>query len=393
LKIENVHIMRPEAPKIAILADFPWSFLEGGATGRGGGQQSTWLSQIAEQYSYSGDYDIHWISLYHRNRWIGSKRRRTWGGQHFCEIELASATANLELNYLPARWLLGREIKKLKPDLIHCWGTESSYPIICGHASVPTLLSMQGIMTEYDRIGTFDGSRFWKKVCKWESGFLNNATLVTTESQWGMERVKEVAPSIDVRKVEYGVHPSFYELKWAPDLSAPFALYTGSIDHRKGLDLLVDAIAGLEKREWTLKIAGDGPLRAELEARNIPGIEWLGMLEWKSLQELMTKALCFVMPTRADTSPNAVKEARVVGLPVVTTKHGGQTGYIIDGENGYIVEPLTAMRFGEALNLLMTNPSLAIKMGNARHLEDRAYFRVENTANEFQKLYKELLDR
>jgi glycosyltransferase involved in cell wall biosynthesis len=50
----------------------------------------------------------------------------------------------------------------------------------------------------------------------------------------------------------------------------------------------------------------------------------------------MAKAWCLVHPTRADTSPNCVKEARVIGLPVVTTPNGGQTQYVQHGESGFI---------------------------------------------------------
>lgn len=377
--------------RIAILADFPWSFLEGGAKGRGAGQQSTWLSQIAEQYAISSDFDIHWISLYHRNRYVGSSRRQEWGGQKFCEIELGSATVNLALNYWPSRWMLAREIKNLKPDLIHCWGSECSYAVMCKALPIPSILSMQGIMTEYDRIGTFDGSRFWKKVAKWEPEFIRSATIVTTESQWGMDRVREVVPGKDVRMVEYGVNRSFYDLKWDPDLTAPFALYSGSIDRRKGVDLLVDAMAAIPNRNWTLKLAGDGPLRAELEARGVPGLEWLGVLQWDRLQKLLTKAQCLVLPTKADTSPNVVKEARVVGLPVVTTVHGGQAGYIKNGENGLIVDPLTTSELANALNRVMSAPDWARQMGHTRHEEDRNYFLPEHTARGFQNLYRELL--
>jgi len=51
----------------------------------------------------------------------------------------------------------------------------------------------------------------------------------------------------------------------------------------------------------------------------------------------LESAWCSVLLTRADTSPNSVKEARVVGLPAVTFQHGGQAGYIIDCVNGRVL--------------------------------------------------------
>jgi glycosyltransferase involved in cell wall biosynthesis len=109
------------------------------------------------------------------------------------------------------------------------------------------------------------------------------------------------------------------------------------------------------------------------------------------MQEVLAGALCFVLPTRGDTSPNSVKEARVVGLPVVTSAHGGQSGYILNGQNGCIVDPLTSEGIAEALDRIMTDPDLARRMGAERHQHDREYFMPDNTANGFRRIYRELL--
>ena len=50
----------------------------------------------------------------------------------------------------------------------------------------------------------------------------------------------------------------------------------------------------------------------------------------------MSKAWCLALPTRADSSPNVVKEARVIGLPVITTPDGGQVQYVTHRQSGWI---------------------------------------------------------
>ncbi len=81
----------------------------------------------------------------------------------------------------------------------------------------------------------------------------------------------------------------------------------------------------------------------------------------------------------------------MLGLPVVTSPHGGQIGYIRDGENGFIVDPGDTEMLAHAMCLIMENPALALEMGAARHEEDRAYFRPERTAEAFLEIYLELL--
>lgn len=376
---------------IAILADFPWSYFDAGAVGRGGGQACTWLAQIAEQFTKTQTYRIHWISI-DRGSFSGRVTTRQWANQIFTRIPGGNARLDLLSGFRISKWLLGRELRKIRPDLLHCWGTERSYPIVCGSYPMPSILSMQGILTEYARIGSFAGNAYWTRLAAWEPRFLKSATMVTAESQWGLDRVREAAPGTDVRMVEYGVHPSFFELTWSPDTAQPYALYSGSIDQRKGVDILIDAVAEIPNRNWRLKMAGDGPLRPQLEARQVPGVEWLGVLDWKAMQHELSHAICVVLPTKADTSPNVSKEARVVGLPVITTQHGGQAGYIEDGVNGFIVNPLDSHALAKALSVLMGNFCRAKDMGAARHAIDREYFLPEHTANGFLAIYSEMLN-
>jgi glycosyltransferase involved in cell wall biosynthesis len=377
--------------KIAILADFPWSFFDQGSTGRGGGQQCTWLTQLAEEFSKSCPYEVHWITNSHTRIGRGV-RTREWGGQFFHRIQSVKVSVDLALNYAPSRFLLSRELGRIRPDLIHAWGTEHSYPVACGTCGVPSVLSMQGVLTNLSRKGYLPDHWYWKKLSLMEPAFLEAATLVTCESQWAIDRVHEIAPVVNTRQVEYGVNPGFYEITWEPDDEQPYMLFVGTLAAYKGINVLLDAVREVENKPWTLRIVGDGPLRSAVTSCNIPGVEWLGVLPWADLQQQMSNATCLVHPTLADSSPNVVKEARVIGLPVITTVHGGQAGYIHGGENGIIVDPLEVFGLAEALSRLMDNPQLARRMGAARHAEDRAYFRPAETARRFFEIYDELLN-
>ena len=376
---------------IAILADFPWSFFSAGATGRGGGQACTWLAQLAGAFSSERRYRIHWVSL-DRSLWCGRVMRHEWGGQLFTKIPAGRLKIDLASGYRLSRWLLGRELRRIKPDLIHCWGTERSYPIACGFRSLPSVLSMQGVIGNLHRCGYLPDIWAWRQMAEWEPFLLRRATLVTCESAWARDRVSEEAPATDVRLVEYGVHPSFYDLKWNPDIANPYAVFVGSLAPYKGVRELLDALRSLSDRRWKFKfIGGDGPLMGEVRDSGIAGVEFLGSLAWSELQAELCGATCLVHPTFADSSPNVVKEARVIGLPVITTPHGGQAGYILDGQNGIIVDPVQAAGLADALASLMGDPAKARVMGASRHEIDRAYFRPERTANAFISLYDEIL--
>ena len=72
-----------------------------------------------------------------------------------------------------------------------------------------------------------------------------------------------------------------------------------------------------------------------LRELNDPSIEVLGMLKTNDVQAQMSKAWALVTPTRADTSPNVVKEARVIGLPIIGSPNGGHAEYIDHGNDGF----------------------------------------------------------
>jgi glycosyltransferase involved in cell wall biosynthesis len=372
--------------KIAILADISLEALCKTPLGRGGQQLSTWLPQLAQALSRETDLEITWIIL---TKDVKKHRITHLLGQVFYEIPKGSLTLDIITGHFFARRKLQSILDQIKPDIIHVWGSEGSYPSVLKKATVPTIMSMQGILSEYDRIGSFRDNWRMRLLSWYEKMWVPLATLVTSESEWGKEKVRCIAPHADCRIVEYGVNPSFYDLKWDPRASEPCVLYSGGRDWRKGYDILLAALRLPPVPFWKCWIAGGG--RTQNDSAMIPeNVEVLGNLDWNELQDRMSKAWLLVLPTRGDTSPNAVKEARVVGLPVITTPHGGQAGYIHDGENGFIVDPLTSESLRRAMDTLMSDYSMTRKMGATHHEKDREYFFPERTALAFASIYLEL---
>lgn len=372
--------------RIAIIADFPWSALEGGAHGRGGGQGCTWLPQLAEAFSHYPEFEIHWVSIARQGEPTTTVHAI---GQTFHRLRGVKMSVDLALRNHPARWLLRKKIREIGPDLVHAWGTESIHPCALLDFQGPAILSMQGVLTEYARIGGLPDDWRWRRMISTEADFMAAADIVTAESRWGIDRVREVNPDANCRMVEYGVHPDFYELPWTPDPATPYLIYVGGSGRRKGLDVLLDALAHLPERRWELRLAGDAAIEKEVASRALSGVTCLGMLPWNDMRHQLQGAWAFTLPTRGDTSPNSVKEARVIGLPVVTSTHGGQAGYIKDGVNGRIVDPLDPMNLAAALADVMSSLDRAIALGRGQHVEDRAYLRPERTAEGFIHIYQE----
>lgn len=156
-----------------------------------------------------------------------------------------------------------------------------------------------------------------------------------------------------------------------PELQRPVFLFVGHLVRRKGLHLLLEACAILQKQgysDYTLLAVGDGPQREELEVfiRNHDleeRVKLLGRLDYDRLGAYFRKADVFVLPTLEDTWGMVVLEAMLFGKPVLCSKWAGTAEMMIDGENGYVFDPHQPEKLAELMHWFMNNLSRISVMG------------------------------
>ncbi|MFR2948415.1 MAG: glycosyltransferase family 4 protein, partial [Akkermansia muciniphila] len=168
-------------------------------------------------------------------------------------------------------------------------------------------------------------------------------------------------------------------------------LFAGTIYELKGISYLVEAFTHPSLSHVQLFIAGNGALRERLEALSTPNIHWLGSISRAELQQHLSTAWFLVHPTLGDCCPNIVKEARVMGLPVITTEEGGQTQYVQDGVSGYIVPVHNSAAVREAAQKLSVSLDKAMSMGMERHQECRRLLDVKQTVTGCLSRYHTML--
>ena len=107
----------------------------------------------------------------------------------------------------------------------------------------------------------------------------------------------------------------------------------------------------------------------------------------------MARAWCLVHPTRADTSPNCVKEARVIGLPVVTTPNGGQTQYVHHGKSGFIHPAGDVEGLIQGVLAVTQSREISLQMGATGQAECRAKLTPAATAGHLLEIYQTVQNR
>jgi glycosyltransferase involved in cell wall biosynthesis len=161
---------------------------------------------------------------------------------------------------------------------------------------------------------------------------------------------------------------------------------------------LIEAVQILRTRgrNVTAVIAGEGPLRGELEAQ----IERLGLREHVRLlghrhdiETMFSSIDIFVQPSKSEGMSNTILEAMASGLPVVATAVGGADEMVIEGSTGLLAPPLDAARLADVLDVLVSDVSRRRSMGSAARTRAREEFSLERMVHRYQALYSDLARR
>lgn len=152
----------------------------------------------------------------------------------------------------------------------------------------------------------------------------------------------------------------------------------GRLVERKGFHYLIEAVRRLkpEFKDLTLTIVGNGPFRLYLEKfvqdHQMQDYVFIkGGLPDEELSLIYQQSdlfvLAHVMLENGDTEgcPTVFSEASGCGLPVIGGVEGGASTVIVDGVTGYIVNPRNIEELSGRMKMILSDPNLAKRMGQA----------------------------
>ena len=130
-----------------------------------------------------------------------------------------------------------------------------------------------------------------------------------------------------------------------------------------------------------LVLAGDGPLREQVQQAAGPNVVLAGAVAPARVAELMAQADIFVQHSVVDPEtgdeeglPVAILEAMAAALPVVATRHAGIPEAVLDGTTGLLVDEGDVDAMAQALARLAADPALRRRMGAAGWERARDHF-------------------
>ncbi|MBF2013751.1 MAG: glycosyltransferase [Rivularia sp. T60_A2020_040] len=180
---------------------------------------------------------------------------------------------------------------------------------------------------------------------------------------------------------------------------------TGRLVEKKGIEYAIRAVAQLAKTHSNLEynIIGDGELKFELQQLidelNVGNI--VNLVGWKNeqeIREILDISHLFIAPSvtaadgNQDAPINVLKEAMAMGLPVISTYHGGIPELVEDGVSGYLVPERDTDALAQKLGYLLEHPESWTEMGQAGRNYVEKHYDLHTLNDQLVKIYQQLLN-
>lgn len=321
-------------------------------------------------------------------------------------------------------------VEKVKPDIVHIHGTETSFGCLLGQLDVPALLSIQGLLnpiapkyrgdissnrelrSKPDAGGGLKGKIFNKSfhyhnqllslLAQRESKVIPAAKHVMGRTIWDRLVTSVLAPAATYHLGDEIMREEFYHAEWKPTGNSTFTIHSTTGDQpMKGfvticetLALLNDLganvkwqVAGLDASSAIVKLA-----RRKLGARYPAGnLVLLGKLTAEALVVQMMKADLYVLSSFIENSPNSLCEAMLLGMPCIATNVGGTPSILKDGEEGMLVQPGDPWVMAGAIQDCRANYGQWVEKGQKARATALHRHDPERIASQVVEVYRQLL--
>lgn len=284
-------------------------------------------------------------------------------------------------------WELRCLVKMLKPEILHSYSFYTNFPAwwcARGSSTIP-LGSIRGnFLADRQKSGRIIGSLSarWPpdQIC---NSYFAKMAVEQSAGPFKPSRLLLVTNKLDtMRFTPIGALPSI-----------PSLLAVGRLSTEKRWDILLALSAMLRERGliFSVRLAGDGPLRQDLEAqaRRLAVDHLITFLGNRNdIPALMADSTFLVHTADEEGCPNAVMEAMACGRAVIATDAGDVPRLVEDGKTGYLVSRGDAKLLADRATTLIENRPLSIRMGLAGRAKAEEEFGLGKLVDQTFQAYR-----
>lgn len=168
-------------------------------------------------------------------------------------------------------------------------------------------------------------------------------------------------------------------------------LYVGQMIKRKNVDLLIKAFLEVKKRAPNVDIQlvligkGDDQYMDYCKSMIVPGLRknviWCGSIKNAQMKFIYQAATMFLLPSAQEIFGMVLLEAMYFSLPVISSYNAGADTLIKSGENGVIMDTFNEIAWADQIIRLLSDKSVALRMGRAAGERIRNEFMWDNIVN------------
>ena len=223
---------------------------------------------------------------------------------------------------------------ELRPEVVHAWGTEDSYGLVARRlAPSHHVIGIQGLITAYRKRVAMH--RRDTLTALTERLTLAKANCVVAESEYSLREARALCRAdTKLKVVEHPLRREFLAAT-AANSTGKVVLFVGLLQERKGIRDAVEAFAKAAPSDWRLQVIGAGrPTEEQSVERLAERLQLQDRFQHRracgaeELVQTMQASSVFLLPTRIDTGPTALKEALTMGLWPVCYDNSGPGEYI-----------------------------------------------------------------
>ena len=230
---------------------------------------------------------------------------------------------------------------------------------------------------------------------------LTEVDAVVAVSDMTADWIRTLAPRARVRRIYNGLEVD--EIRWSSPLHRPRTIVSvGRLVEKKGLPDLLAAVALLRDRgvACTLELAGDGPVRPQLEElidrlALRDRVALLGPLPQHDVLALIASGAVFAAPCVVasdgdrDGLPTVILESMALGTPVVATPVAGIPEAVEHGSSGLLVGERDVDALAAALEALLDDAEARVRYAVAARARIEERFDVVGQAAALRALTAE----
>ncbi|QOY94681.1 TIGR03088 family PEP-CTERM/XrtA system glycosyltransferase [Massilia sp. UMI-21] len=302
---------------------------------------------------------------------------------------------------------LFRLLRRMKPDVLHTYNLGTiEYAATAWAAGVPVRVHAEHGRDARDPQGINPKHNLLRRLL---APFIHRYVPVSRDLCGWLERVVRI-PAAKLQLIDNGVDTERFRADapaagaletWQDDPDAFVIGTVGRLQDVKDQATLVDAFAllrtllqaELPEAKLRLVLVGDGPLRAQLEAR----VREHGMQDSvcfagprSDVAPVMRGFSLFALSSIAEGTPVTLLEAMASGLPVVATAVGGIPDLVEQGVNGALAPPRDPQALAAAIVPYVRDRALARRHGAAGRARVEQQYSMQAMLAAYVALYDEL---